>query len=130
MASLGVLTRRGSITKANGVRFASFGTDEIALQGRGYIDSGRGTGTPWCMRRLQNLGWRSEDTKTGMPSISSKPAPTGDRGFESYSLQPEVMCEPLALPRRFRLPAFPRGYASRACGLGSQRRAGLCRPAS
>src|SRR6516162_4424543 len=90
MASLGVLTRRGSITKANGVRFASFGTDEIALQGRGYIDSGRGTGTPWCMRRLQNLGWRSEDTKTGMPSISSKPAPTGDRGFESYSLQRTV----------------------------------------
>ena len=50
--------------------------------------------TPWCMRRLQKLGWRSEDTKTGMPSISSKPAPTGDRGFESYSLQRRVWSEP------------------------------------
>src|SRR5262249_37375597 len=55
---IGCPHQEGSITKANGVQFASFGADEIALQGRGYIDPGRGTGTPWCMRRLQNLGWR------------------------------------------------------------------------
>jgi hypothetical protein len=34
---LAVLTRKESITTANGVRFASFGTGEIGLQGNGCI---------------------------------------------------------------------------------------------
>jgi len=35
-AIIGCPTRKGSITKANGVRFASSGTDEIALRVRGF----------------------------------------------------------------------------------------------
>jgi hypothetical protein len=34
---LAVLTRKESITTASGVRFASFGTDEIDLQDNGCI---------------------------------------------------------------------------------------------
>ena len=37
---LGVLTRKESITKANGAQFANFGTDEIGLRGRGSINYG------------------------------------------------------------------------------------------
>jgi hypothetical protein len=35
---IGALTKRQSTTKANGVRFGSFGTEEIALQGRRSIN--------------------------------------------------------------------------------------------
>jgi len=38
MALLDVLTRKESITKANGAQCASFGTGEIALRARGYVD--------------------------------------------------------------------------------------------
>src|SRR6516165_5176535 len=71
------------------------------------------------MRRLQKLGWRSEDTKTGMPSISSKPAPTGDRGFESYSLQRRVRCEPVSggnSPSYVEKPRFSAGGRAGASG--------------
>ena len=35
---MGVLTRKESITKANGAQFANFGTDEIGLRGSGSIN--------------------------------------------------------------------------------------------